>query len=112
MTNFERYCLRQIGENKETIKRFINNGGLNWNHSIDYIQHCLDEIKMYKQFVKEEQAKDSVVERFNDYIRPWDYDNGNAPEEDGMFYRMGEPTQEYLAHMKKKERRRRKFTRK
>lgn len=112
MTNFERYCLRQIGEYKENIKRFVNNGGLNWNHSIDYIQHCLDEIKLYRQLVREEEEKDPVIERFNDYIDRWAHDNGNAPEDTGAFYRIGEPSPELIAHQRMKERRRRKFTRK
>lgn len=99
MTEYERFCLQKIGENKETIKNIVNNGGLNWNYGINRILSCIDTIINYQKFIEEEEEKVSSIDKYDAFSRKLDYE-------------FETPAKEFVQHQRLKERRRQSIVRK
>ena len=111
MEPVRRYYSECITACKDNAINLVLHGALNSSYGINMLRGIFNEIELFRQIIDEEREKIDVVEMFNDYLRPWDHDNGSAQEEQ-MFFMIGEPSDELKAHMKEKERHRKRYARK
>ena len=110
MEPVHRYYSERITACKNQAMNLVLHGALNSNYGLSLLRSVFNEIELFRRVINEDRENVDVVERFNDYTRPWDHDNGNALEEQ-MFFMIGEPSDELKAHMKEKERHRKRYAR-